>query len=1055
MGRKEDKGNERMRRERPKKKAETADALTDEQQKRRQERLVRQEMKSGEKYMTEQDKKRAWKQPEEEEEPAEAAQEEPEPAEHRERAGCPIVGVGASAGGLEALQGLLDHVRNEPPMAFVVVQHRATDRTSVMKSLVEKHTSFRVRDIDDGMKVEPGTIYLAPADKDVSIMNATFYLVEPPQVSGLRLPIDAFLRSLAQEEAARATAIILSGTGSDGTLGVKEVKGAGGMIMVQKEDQAKYDSMPRSAIDTGMVDFILPVEQMGAQLAQYLTHPFLALRKTPEMGKKVEGQLQKVFLLIRHETGHDFSHYKRNTILRRVSRRLAVHQIDNLEDYLKLLTTSSEEVAILARELLITVTNFFRDHNAFTALQEHVIRPLVTERPSDRPIRIWVAGCATGEEAYSIAVLLMEEMGKAERHHPVQIFATDLDEGSVEMGRRGLYPKSIAGDVSPERLKRFFTEENNHYKVRGNIREMIVFAKHNLIKDAPFSKLDLVCCRNVLIYMDSTLQKKLLPMFHFTLNTGGYLFLGESESIGTFADLYAPVDAKHKIFRRKPVQTGYQPEGQAPVYPAAREAKGKPPAAKPVQDFTKVAERVILRDYSLPCVLVDEEYNIVYFNGDISPYLIQPGGRPTTNIIQMARPEVHYRLSLLLKRATHEKHMALEKDIQLRTNDHYIDVDIMARPIVEPGIGENLMLVVFKSKPKERKPGEEAGAAVEIPEQEKDTRIRELEQELQSTKEYLQTTIEELETSNEELKSANEELQSTNEELQSTNEEVDTSREELQSTNEELRTVNSEHQQKIDELSKAYDDLTNLLGATEVATIFLDHDLRIRRFTPAARKLFRLIDRDIGRPLDDITTNLKYDGLLADVRTVLETLTRVEKEIPGDNDECYQMKVIPYRTAENVIEGVVVTFLDISEQKKIIAASEEASGLAKAIVETVREPLLILDEQLKVLEANPAFYAYFRTRPEETLRRRVYDLGNRQWDIPALRELLEKIIPENSRFEDFRVAHRFPGVGERTMLLNARQVTLKGEATGRILLAMEDVTGRAAGETGKESRGPA
>jgi two-component system CheB/CheR fusion protein len=1036
-----------MRRDRPKKKVEDVASLTDEQRKRRQERLVRQEMKSGEKYMVEQEKKKAQKQPEEGP-PAETPQEEPEPAEHRERAGCPIVGVGASAGGLEALQGLFDHVPNDPPMAFVVVQHRATDRTSVMKSLVEKHTSFRVNDIDDGMKVRPGTIYLAPADKDVSIMNGAFFLVEPPQAPGLRLPIDAFLRTLAQEEAERAIAVILSGTGSDGTLGVKEIKGAGGMIMVQKEEQAKYDSMPRSAIDTGMVDFILPVEQMGEQLAQYLTHPFLAQRKTPEMGKKLEDQLQKVFLLIRHETGHDFSHYKRNTILRRVSRRLAVHQIDNLENYLKLLTANSEEVAFLARELLITVTNFFRDHNAFTALQEHVIRPLVTERPSDRPIRIWVAGCATGEEAYSIAMLLMEEMGKAERHHPVQVFATDLDEGSIEVGRRGLYPKSIAGDVSPERLKRFFTEENNHYKVRGNIREMIVFAKHNLIKDAPFSKLDLVCCRNVLIYMDSTLQKKLLPMFHYTLNTGGYLFLGESESIGTFADLYAPVDAKHKIFRRKPVQTGYQPEGEAPAYP---EAKAKPQPAKAAQDFTKVAERVILRDYSLPCVLIDEEYNIVYFNGDTSPYLVQPGGRPTTNVIQMARPEIHYRLSLLLKRTMHEKRMALEKDIQLRTNDHYVNIDIMARPIVEPGIGENLMLVVFKSKPKERNPGEEGVPLVEIPEEEKNTRIRELEQELQSTKEYLQTTIEELETSNEELKSANEELQSTNEELQSTNEELDTSREELQSTNEELRTVNSEHQQKIEELSKAYDDLTNLLGATEVATIFLDHDLRIRRFTPAARKLFRVIDRDVGRPIDDITTNLKYDGLLADVHSVLQTLARVEKEVRGENGEWYQMRIVPYRTAENIIEGVVVTFLDIDAQKKAFAASAAAADWAKAIVETIREPLLILNGQLQVMEANQAFYKYFQTRPENTLDRQVYELGNHQWDIPALRELLEKIIPQDSKFEGFRVTHRFAKIGERTIVLNARQTMLKGEATGRILLAMEDVTGREPAEKEKES----
>jgi two-component system CheB/CheR fusion protein len=1044
-----------MRRDSPPKKAapETA-ALTDEQRKHKQEQLVRREMKSSAAQMAkDKEKERGPKATPEREQPveAEAPREEPQ-TEHREKAVCPVVGVGASAGGLEALQGLLDHVPTEPPIAFVVVQHRATDRTSVMRSLLEKHTKFRVQDIEEGMEIQPGTIYLAPPDRDVSIMDGALYPVEPSPRAGVRLPIDSFLRSLAQDEAERAICIILSGTGSDGTLGVKEVKAAGGMVMVQKEEQAKYDSMPRSAIDTGLVDFILPVEQMGEQLAQYLTHPFLALRKTPETGKKLEDQLQRAFLLIRNETGHDFSHYKRNTILRRIARRLAVHQIEDLDTYLKLLGTNPEEVAILARELLITVTNFFRDREAFTSLQENVIRPLVQEKSGEQPIRIWVAGCATGEEAYSIAMLLLEEMGKsAARHHPVQIFGTDLENDSVETARRGIYPKSIAADVGLDRLQRFFLEENNHYKIKAHVREMLVFAKHNLIKDAPFSKLDMVCCRNVLIYMDTTLQRKLLPIFHYTLNADGCLFLGESESIGTFADLFAPIDAKHKIFRRKPVQTGYEPEREMPTYPATREERERARPQRPAQDLTKIAERVILRDYSLPCVLVDDEFSIVYFNGDTSRYLIQPGGRPTCNILQMARPEIHYKLSLLLKRAQHEKHTAVEKNIQLRANDHYFDTEIMVRPILEPGIGANLSLVVFKSKPKERKPGEEGGPPVEVPEQEKDARIRELEQELQSTKKNLQTTIEELETSNEELKSSNEELQSTNEELQSTNEELDTSREELQSTNEELRAINVEHQQKIAELFKAYNDLNNLLGAAEVATLFLDGDLRIRRFTPTARQLFRLIERDIGRPIDDITTSLKHDGFAADVHSVLETLNRVEREVPGEDNHWYQMRIVPYRTAENIIEGAVVTFIDITEQKKIIAEGQQATHFAETIVETVREPLLILDGELKVLGVNPAFYRHFRTRPEETLGRRVYELGHRQWDIPALRELLEKIVPENSRFEDFRVTHDFPRLGERTMLLNARQTTRGSEATGRILLAFEDITGQEQTHEGTKS----
>ncbi len=952
---------------------------------------------------------------------AQMPREEMELAETHNRAPCPVVGVGASAGGLEALQGLFDHLPSNPGVAFVVVQHRATDHTSVMKALIEKHTKLPVHDIEDGMKIEPDTIYLAPADKDVSILHGVLYLVEPPPRVGVHLWIDSFLRALARDEAERAIGIILSGTGSDGTLGLKEIKAAGGMVMAQKEEQAKYDSMPRSAIETGMVDFILPVEKMGKQLEQYVHHPYLAPRKTPETRDKAESQIQKIFLLIRNQIGNDFSHYKRNTIRRRIARRLAVHQIEDLDDYIKLLQESPDEAGILAREMLITVTNFFRDREAWDSLTEQVLRPLVKQKPPETPLRVWVAGCATGEEAYTVAIALQEQMEENSRRHLLQIFATDLDEESINVGRRGVYPKSIATDVAPARLTRFFTEEGNNYKIKNSIRECIVFAKHNLIKDSPFFKLDLVCCRNVLIYLDSSVQKRLIPMFHHTLNPGGVLFLGESESIGTFADLFAPVDARHKIFRRKTLETAYEPAladlGYHPPLDVTRERLR---AAPPAHDAAEVAERVILRDYSLPCVLVDENFNIVYFNGDTSKYLNQPSGKPTSNIIQMARPEIHFKLNLLLKRAFHEKHIAMEKDVQIRVNDHYLDTDIVVRPVAEAGAGDNLMLVVFKSRPKEKEPGELAPVPPGLPEQEKDGRVHELEQELQSTREYLQTTIEELETSNEELKS--------------TNEELDTSREELQSTNEELRTVNFEHQQKIDEVSKAYDDLNNLLGATEVAALFLDRDLRIRRFTPATRKIFRLIERDVGRPLDDISTTLQYPALPTDIGHTIETLTRTDKEVASTGG-WYHVQIVPYRTTANVIGGAVVTFIDI--------------GLAEAIVETVRQPLLILDQDLKIITANPAFYQCFRTRPEETVGVRIYELGNNQWDLPELRKLLEQIVPQDTKFEGFQVQATFPKIGPRTMLLNARQTIRKGEATGRILLAFEDITDRpkAGGQT--------
>ncbi len=642
----------------------------------------------------------------------EATAAKPEQTETHERTPCPVAGVGASAGGLEALQGLFAHVPADLNVAFVVVQHRAADRTSVMRSLLEKHTQLAVKDIEDGMKIEPGTVYLSPADKDVSILNGVLFLIEPPPRVGVHLPIDSFFRSLAQEEAGRAIGIVLSGTGSDGTLGLKEIKAAGGLLMAQDETQAKYDSMPRSAIDTGMVDFVLPVEKMGEQLAQYLKHPLLVRPKPADTEKNIESQFQKVFMLILAETGHDFSHYKRNTIQRRIARRLAVHQIENLDRYVRFLQENPEEVKILAREMLITVTNFFRDREAFEKLQGQVIAPLVAQKAPDSSFRIWVAGCATGEEAYSIAMMLYEEITRSEKRFSVQIFATDIDEESIETARHGQYSKSIAGDISPARLKRFFTEENNHYKIKSMIREMVVFTKHNVTKDSPFSRLDLLCCRNVLIYMDATLQKKLIPMFHYTLNPGGFLFLGESESVGSYSDLFTPVDARHKIFRRKPLQAGYEPDTEVGFHPQAEAA------------------------------------------------------------------------------------------------------------------------------PKDK--------------------VRAKEQ-----------------------------------------------------------------RQEIDELSKAYDDLNNLLAATEVATLFLDRAMKIRRFTPAARQMFHLIDRDAGRL--------------------------------------------------------------------------------------------------------------------------IYDMGNRQWDIPDLRKLLEQIVPQNTKFEGFKVSHKFPQIGEKTFLLDARQTTLKGETTGRILLPFEDITGQEEG----------
>ncbi len=828
----------------------------------------------------------------------------------------PIVGIGASAGGLEAIEGFFGNTPSEVKIAFVIVQHLAPEHKSIMGSLLEKYTKMKVAEIRDGMKVVPGCVYLNPPNRDVSIMNGRLLLSEPTQPRGVRLPIDYFFRSLAESEGDKSICIVMSGTGTDGTLGLKAIKGAGGMAMAQEESQAKYNNMPRSAIDTGLVDYVLPVEKMASELMKYVKHPYIGgPEKAPTARDRSENYLQKVFILVRSATGHDFSQYKLNTINRRIERRMAVHQINKISEYVAFLQKNPAEIKTLFKDLLITVTNFFRDTKAFKALFEKVILPLAKAKPNEATIRVWVPGCATGEEAYSIAILFAEAMKLQKKHFTLQIFATDIDADAIEYARQGLYPDSIAADVSNERLKNFFLKEENAYKVRKPIREMVVFATQNLIKDAPFSKLDLVSCRNVLIYMNTALQKKILPLFHYTLNPDGFMFLGTSETIGEFADLFTPMDAKWKIYRCKKAAGALELE--RPVMPLSglageitKEAKKYEPT---LVNIRQMAERTMLQEYAPPCVLVDDKFDALYFNGDTDKYLSMPIGEPSFNILKIAREDIRYQLSTMLRKCLREKKTVKSKNMKIMFNGNILMINLLVKPITDPAIKNDFMMVMFESaepiteSASKRKKGP-PGKSVE-------PRVAALEQELQATKEYLQTTIEELETSNEELKSTNEELQSTNEELQSTNEELETSREELQSTNEELETVNTELQNKVEQLSDVNNDLSNLLGCTEIATLFLDNDVHVKRFTPRTVDIFKLINTDIGRPISDIVHNLIYDDLLNDVQEILRNLGRVEKEVQSKTGNWYLMRILPYRTVENAIDGVVITFIDITKQK--------------------------------------------------------------------------------------------------------------------------------------------
>lgn len=950
-----------------------------------------------------------------------------------------VVGIGASAGGLEALENFFANVPPESNMAFIVIQHLDPHHKSLMDSLLKKFTTMNISGIQDGMQIELNCIYLNPPDKNVLLRNGVFHLSKQDRRAGMNLPIDYFLRSLAQDQGNHAVCVILSGTGSDGTLGLKAIKETGGMTMAQEEEQAQYAGMPRSAIETGLVDVVLPVERMSPELQKYAAHPYIEWTER-EQAQKQEQQLgeafQKIFAILRKKLGHDFSAYKETTIRRRIERRMAVHRIERIQRYVQYLQESPHEVNKLFKDLLISVTNFFREPEAFQALKDPLAER-VQQESAHEPIRVWIPGCATGEEAYSLAILLTEILEAADQHRELMIFASDLDPDAIDYARRAVYPENIAADVSPERLRRFFTKEDNSYRVKKQLREAVVFAVQNLIDDPPFSRLDLVSCRNLLIYLKTDLQRKIIPLFHYTLKPGGLLFLGTSESIGEFGNLFKPLNQKSKIYRHREYivdDFGEYPKIPFFEYNAAPHSYHKPQPTHKV-DLRKILERIVLKTYAPPCVIINDQYQILYFSGQADYYLRTPDGEANFNIFTMARAGLHLKLRATIHQAFKEQQPVISKGITVKQNGESRIIDLIVRPLSEERFARDLLLIVFQELPYSLR-GDSKSNAVMGEQEQNDPQIASLEQELQITKESLQSTIEELETSNEELRSTNEELQSVNEELQSSNEELTTSKEELQSTNEELATVNTELQHKVDELAQANNDINNLLASTEIATIFLDTDLHIQRFTPTVKKIFNLIDSDIGRPISDITSNLNYDRLYEDAKTVLDTLERKEIETNVTDNKWYAIRIFPYRTVENMIDGVVLTFIDITRQRE----ASVAKTYAENIVETIREPLLILDGNLRVKSANKAFYRFFQVKPQDMKGKRIYDLGDQQWDIPQLRRLLEQIIPEDNQFEDYEVEHDFPTIGRKTLLLNARRIHETASQSPLFLLAMEDVT---------------
>ena len=890
----------------------------------------------------------------------------------------PIIGIGASAGGLAAFEAFFAALPTDllPGMAFVLVQHLSPDHKSLLSELIRRCTRLHVLEVEDGMVVQVNCIYVIKPGFDMALLNGRLHLLEPTAPRGQHLPIDFFFRSLALDLGTRAIGIVLSGSGSDGALGVRAIHEAAGMVMVQTPASAEFDGMPRSALDTGVADFECEPAQMPAQLARYIAHTHVDRRHLPDGPSPLsDGAMNKIFVVLRTQTRHDFSGYKPGTIQRRIERRMALNRIDDGDNYVKRLQQDPAEVLALFNDLLIGVTQFFRDTSAFEALEAMVVPALFTGKSTvNGVVRVWVAGCSTGEEAYSIAILLQERMEALQQSYVVQVFATDIDSRAIATARSGVYPLAIAADVSPARLSRFFSTlpDGAGYRVHKGIRDMLVFSEQNLIKDPPFSKLDLISCRNLLIYFGPELQKRLMPLFHYALTPRGKLFLGSSEGVGEFTDLFSPVESKAKLYERSNVQAGHARRGSTPVVPALSAVDAALPRAAVRKAFPSsvplraVIEQALLAQLAPAAVLVSELGEIHYLYGRTGMFLETPPGEPgAANMLDMAREGLRPALSVALRECCATQALVRKPAVRVKTNGHFTQVNLLVRPVApSPGAAKPMYLVLLEDvlelappPPGNRQRRAVNAATAQTAEAELRAQLVALNEELQTKDDYLRSTHEELEGSNEELKSSVEEMQSVNEELQSTNEELETSKKELQSVNEELSTVNTELSLKIDTVTRLNNDMNNLLAGTGIATLFVDHQLRILRFTPSTLPIINLIPGDIGRSVGHIVCNLAgYGGLVADTQAVLNTLVPKVQQVQTFQGDWYTLRIHPYRTIDNVIEGAVITFSDISEIKRMEAALEASNKLARlaVVVRDAHDAITVQDLKGQTLAWNPA-----------------------------------------------------------------------------------------------------
>ena len=941
-----------------------------------------------------------------------------------------IVGIGASAGGYEAFAEFLQHLPKDTGMAYVLVQHLDPKHKSTLSELLGRSSKMPVLQASNDVEVEPDRIYVIPADSNMTLEGGRLKLHPRKGHDGPPMAIDMFFRSLAQQQENRAIGVILSGTGCDGTLGIEAIKGEGGITFAQDDRTSKYYGMPGSAIASGSVDFIQSPADIARELGRISKHPLVGRPKNPgevisadaaeleRLMRESPNELSTLFRLLRARTGVDFSHYKQSTLKRRILRRMILHKRDALGQYIKLVESSPTELDALFNDLLINVTSFFRDPQTFKVLKKKVFPRLIKAHAGDSPLRFWVCGCSTGEEAYSLAMSLVEFFDETRSHRSVQVFATDVSDSGIEKARAGFYPPNIQQDVSAERLRRFFTKVNGNFQIHKSIRDMCVFARQNVLVDPPFSNLDLVSCRNVLIYFGPALQRRVVPLFHYALRNTGFLLLGGSETIGASTEHFSLLDKKHKIYSKK--TTFLKTAFEAPARPHELEIKEprqalsiQPRENKPL-DIQQHIDRLLLREFSPATVVVNSQMDVVHFRGRTGLYLEHAPGLASLNLFKMLRESLSVSVRAALSKATRQDAPVKHTGIEFRHNGHTFELSVEVVPFRLEPLEERFFAVVFRESaspvPSSHTSGKPSEASSRLRRELARVRL-----DLMATKESMQSIIEEQEATNEELKSANEEIQSSNEELQSTNEELETAKEELQSTNEELTTLNEELQNRNVELSQVNNDLLNLLASVNIPIVMVGNDLTVRRFTPMAERVFSLIPSDVGRRLTDLNRSVLMPDLDKTIRHVIDDLTMVERETQDRDGHWYLLRIRPYRTRENKIDGAVIILIDIDELREAL----------EVVLGMVRQPLLILGLDLKVRSVNGSFLKSFGLTESQALGRLIYQLNDGQWDLPQLHNLLEETLPRTSKVNDFVLEAHFSKMGFRKLRLNASRFSAR------------------------------